>query len=117
MQVHIKADEDWTSKLQAMTKEGKPEKIHVGIDGPFGAPAQRFYDFYQTIILGSGLGVTPFSGILTDLQARESAKESPSTSETTSNEKLATSSKRNYRRVDFIGLSRIRTTYYGSRVF
>jgi dual oxidase len=54
-----------------MAKDGVPQEIKVGIDGPFGAPAQRFYDFDQSIILGSGIGVTPFSGILADLQARE----------------------------------------------
>lgn len=65
MQLHIKTDGDWTSKLRDLDLK------HVSIDGPFGAPAQRFYDFDQTIIVGAGIGVTPFSGILTDLQTRE----------------------------------------------
>lgn len=65
MQLHIKTDGNWTSKLRDLKLE------YVGIDGPFGAPAQRFYDFDQTIIVGAGIGVTPFSGILTDLQTRE----------------------------------------------
>lgn len=64
--LHIKTDGDWTSKLREL-KDLK----YVGIDGPYGAPAQRFYDFDQTIIIGSGIGVTPFSGILNDLQSRE----------------------------------------------
>ena len=66
MQLHIKTDGDWTGKLRDL-KDLK----YVGIDGPFGAPAQRFYDFDQTIIVGAGIGVTPFSGILMDLQTRE----------------------------------------------
>lgn len=64
--LHIKTDGDWTSKLRKL-KDLK----HIGVDGPYGAPAQRFYDFDQTIIIGSGIGVTPFSGILNDLQSRE----------------------------------------------
>lgn len=71
MQVHIKIDGDWTSKLAKLGKEGESIPIKVGIDGPFGAPAQRFYDFDQSIIVGAGIGVTPFSGILADLQARD----------------------------------------------
>jgi len=71
MQVHIKTDGDWTSQIRNLTKENGKELKHVGVDGPFGAPAQRFYDFDHTIIIGSGIGVTPFSGILTDLQIRE----------------------------------------------
>lgn len=65
MQLHIKTDGDWTGKLRSLDLK------YVSIDGPFGAPAQRFYDFDQTIIVGAGIGVTPFSGILNDLQTRE----------------------------------------------
>lgn len=64
--LHIKTDGDWTSKLRGLT-----DLKYIGVDGPYGAPAQRFYDFDQTIIVGSGIGVTPFSGILNDLQTRE----------------------------------------------
>jgi len=71
MQVHIKTDGDWTSQIRNLTKENGKELKYVGLDGPFGAPAQRFYDFDDSIIIGSGIGVTPFSGILTDLQTRE----------------------------------------------
>lgn len=65
LQLHIKTDGNWTSKLRDLDLK------YVSIDGPFGAPAQHFYDFDQTIIVGAGIGVTPFSGILTDLQTRE----------------------------------------------
>lgn len=64
--LHVKTDGNWTSKLREL-----PSNISIGVDGPYGAPAQRFYQFDQTIIIGSGIGVTPFSGILRDLQARE----------------------------------------------
>ncbi|ORY65108.1 uncharacterized protein BCR38DRAFT_465655 [Pseudomassariella vexata] len=51
---------NWTSKLR-----------FLGINGPFGAPAQRFNDFSHAIVVGTGIGVTPFPGILADLQARD----------------------------------------------
>lgn len=66
VQAHSKTDGGWTGKLRNLT-----DLKYVGIDGPFGAPAQRFYDFDQTIIVGAGIGVTSFSGILNDLQTRE----------------------------------------------
>ncbi|KAL3420613.1 FAD-binding domain-containing protein [Phlyctema vagabunda] len=72
MQVHIKTDGDWTNQLRGLCSEAGSSQIHVGIDGPFGAPAQRFYDFETSIVFGSGIGVTPFSGILTDLQLKSS---------------------------------------------
>jgi len=69
MQLHIKTDGDWTNRLRDLAEDD--ENIKIGLDGPFGAPAQRFYDFDQAIIVGAGIGITPFSAILHDLQERE----------------------------------------------
>ncbi|KAF2756097.1 hypothetical protein EJ05DRAFT_90161 [Pseudovirgaria hyperparasitica] len=71
MQVHVKNDGDWTGKLHGFAQVGESKPIRVGIDGPFGAPAQRFPDFDFSMVFGAGIGVTPFSGILTDLQQQE----------------------------------------------
>jgi dual oxidase len=71
VQVHIKADGDWTNQLHSLAKPGERTAIKIGIDGPYGAPAQRFYDFEYSMVFGAGIGVTPFSGILTDLQEQE----------------------------------------------
>ncbi|KAH7141917.1 FAD-binding domain-containing protein [Dactylonectria macrodidyma] len=68
MMVHIKTDGDWTGRLRKLGGESGESEIAVGINGPFGAPAQRFYDFNHSVIIGAGIGVTPFSGILADLQ-------------------------------------------------
>lgn len=98
MQVHIKTDGKWTSKLRGMVKEGGSESINVGIDGPYGAPAQRFYDFNQSMVFGAGIGVTPFSGILTDLQSREI---SPAESQRSDTQSLPEPGREKHRRVDF----------------
>lgn len=66
--LHIKTDGNWTAKLRELGGESGESEIQVGINGPFGAPAQRFYDFNHSVIIGAGIGVTPFSGILADLQ-------------------------------------------------
>lgn len=102
MQVHVKTDGNWTSGLREMAKHGAIEEIKVCIDGPFGAPAQRFYEFDQSIILGSGIGVTPFSGILTDLQAREDRQRLESSPAPSVKERpLRKPKAAKYRRVDF----------------
>ncbi|KAK2616203.1 hypothetical protein QQS21_000835 [Conoideocrella luteorostrata] len=70
--VHIKTDGNWTCKLRDLAGEsGESTTIDIGVNGPFGAPAQRFYDFNHTVIIGAGIGVTPFSGILADLQYKD----------------------------------------------
>ena len=75
LQVHIKLDGDWTNKLADILSED--EDIRVGIDGPFGAPAQRFYDYDYSIIVGGGIGITPFSAILTDLEESFNERKDP----------------------------------------
>lgn len=42
--------------------------LGVCLDGPFGAPAQQFYDYDHSIVIGSGIGITPFSAILNHMQ-------------------------------------------------
>ncbi|KAM4065984.1 FAD-binding domain-containing protein [Hirsutella rhossiliensis] len=65
--VHIKADGNWTRKLHELGGQSDITEIEVSINGPFGAPAQRFFDFQQSVIIGTGIGVTPFSGILEEI--------------------------------------------------
>lgn len=52
MQVHIKADGDWTNQLRDLAKQQGRQTIKIGLDGPFGAPAQRFYDFEYSMVFG-----------------------------------------------------------------
>lgn len=68
MMLHIKTDGNWTGRLRQLGGLSGHCDLKIGINGPFGAPAQRFYDFNHSIIIGAGIGVTPFSGILADLQ-------------------------------------------------
>jgi respiratory burst oxidase len=75
LQVHIKLDGDWTNKLADILSDD--EDIRVGIDGPFGAPAKRFYDYDYSIIVGGGIGITPFSAILTDLEESFNDRKDP----------------------------------------
>ena len=75
LQVHVKLDGDWTNKLADILSED--EEIRVSIDGPFGAPAQRFYDYDYSIIVGGGIGITPFSAILTDLEESFNERKDP----------------------------------------
>lgn len=72
LQLHIKTDGNWTRKLRQL-----PPSVLIGLDGPFGAPSQRFYAYDRAIIIGAGIGVTPFSAIMTDLEQNLAAKKDP----------------------------------------
>ncbi|ORY85106.1 FAD-binding domain-domain-containing protein [Protomyces lactucae-debilis] len=74
LSLHIKTDGNWTSRLRS-------ENLRfVGLDGPYGAPAQRFYDFERSVLIGSGVGVTPFSSILMNLEKRQDLPKARGTS-------------------------------------
>ena len=71
IRLHIKTDGNWTKRLRGLTKGSDEVSIEIGLSGPFGAPAERFYEYSHTVLMGAGIGVTPFAGILADLQTRE----------------------------------------------
>jgi NADPH oxidase len=43
----------------------------VRIDGPFGAPAEDVFDVQVAVLVGAGIGVTPFASILKDILYRQ----------------------------------------------
>lgn len=79
--LHIRIMGDWTEKFARRLgyfEEGKELKQNEGrltsnelpeikIDGPFGAPSQQVFDYEQLILVGAGIGVTPFASILKHL--------------------------------------------------
>merc|ERR1740121_1534740 len=46
------------------------DAVVMQLCGPFGAPAQKVWDFETVMIVGAGIGVTPFASILRSVQLR-----------------------------------------------
>jgi respiratory burst oxidase len=66
--VYIKAVGRWTSALydlvsEASVKGGDLPIAHVGVRGPYGAPAQDYLSYRHILVIGSGIGVTPLLSI------------------------------------------------------
>lgn len=78
LSLHIRAVGPWTSKLrEAYT----PEKLQefggypkLYLDGPFGEGHQEWTDYGVSVLVGAGIGVTPFASILKDLVFKSSVK-------------------------------------------
>ncbi|XP_016342271.1 dual oxidase 1-like [Sinocyclocheilus anshuiensis] len=78
LSLHIRAVGPWTSKLrEAYT----PEKLQefggypkLYLDGPFGEGHQEWTDYEVSVLVGAGIGVTPFASILKDLVFKSSVK-------------------------------------------
>ena len=67
--VHIRASGDWTERLRERLREsidGKDPRPfpHLNVDGPFGTPSEDVRKYDAAILVGAGIGVTPFISVL-----------------------------------------------------
>mmetsp|Transcript_25366 Transcript_25366/g.45962 ORF Transcript_25366/g.45962 Transcript_25366/m.45962 type:complete len:1344 (-) Transcript_25366:286-4317(-) len=46
------------------------EAVVLQVSGPFGAPAQKVWGFQTLMVVGAGIGVTPFASIMRSIQLR-----------------------------------------------
>uniref|UniRef100_A0A1Y1KGZ7 NAD(P)H oxidase (H2O2-forming) n=1 Tax=Photinus pyralis TaxID=7054 RepID=A0A1Y1KGZ7_PHOPY len=75
--LHIRAVGPWTRNLRKiynnsiMCDKSLP-KIHL--DGPYGESHQNWYRFEVSVLIGGGIGVTPFASILKDIVFRANIK-------------------------------------------
>jgi len=85
---HIRIVGDWTGKLYKLLN---PEEKKIGliqqdmefapnglpilrVDGPFGAASEEVFDFEYVMLIGAGIGVTPFASILKTIRYRQERK-------------------------------------------
>uniref|UniRef100_A0AAY4B5T7 NAD(P)H oxidase (H2O2-forming) n=1 Tax=Denticeps clupeoides TaxID=299321 RepID=A0AAY4B5T7_9TELE len=77
LSLHIRAVGPWTSQLRECYN---PENLGLSaypklyLDGPFGEGHQEWTDFEVSVLVGGGIGVTPFASILKDLVFKSSVK-------------------------------------------
>ena len=113
IRVHIKTDGDWTRKLRMLGDGSRETQIMAGISGPFGAPAQRFHEFNYSVLVGSGVGVTPFSAIVADLQHNNDLDRGGPGQPTKAPRSInSTTSSTEYRRTDFHWIVRKRNSLF-----
>ncbi|XP_048491002.1 respiratory burst oxidase homolog protein E isoform X1 [Beta vulgaris subsp. vulgaris] len=85
LSVHIRIVGDWTQELKQVFTEGRMSVSSIGrlkfeeegirqrglprlhVDGPYGAPAQEYQSYDVLLLVGLGIGATPFISILKDL--------------------------------------------------
>lgn len=73
LSVYIKAHGPWTWKLRScfdpVNMQFKNIKLppRIRIDGPFGGGNQDWHKYEVAVMIGGGIGVTPYASILKDL--------------------------------------------------
>ncbi|XP_066491545.1 dual oxidase 2 [Tiliqua scincoides] len=76
LSLHIRAAGPWTTRLrelyspESIADIGKYPKLYL--DGPFGEGHQEWNKFEVSVLVGGGIGVTPFASILKDLVFKSS---------------------------------------------
>lgn len=72
--VHVRALGDWTSALRRLVEQRHADRrddpVVAHIDGPYGAPATHIFDSRDAVLIGAGIGVTPFASVLESVVLR-----------------------------------------------
>ena len=69
LSLNIRAVGDWTIALHSIMQacnDGKRVPPITRLDGPFGSPCQSYLNYSVIVMIGAGIGITPFSSILRD---------------------------------------------------
>ncbi|XP_047452502.1 dual oxidase 1 [Mugil cephalus] len=78
LSLHIRAVGPWTSQLRELYTEENLLELEaypkLYLDGPFGEGHQEWINFEVSVLVGGGIGVTPFASILKDLVFKSSIK-------------------------------------------
>ncbi|XP_045668228.1 dual oxidase 2 [Ursus americanus] len=76
LSLHIRAAGPWTTRLREIYSPPKGDGCarypKLYLDGPFGEGHQEWHKFEVSVLVGGGIGVTPFASILKDLVFKSS---------------------------------------------
>ncbi|MEE6520459.1 hypothetical protein FKM82_018344, partial [Ascaphus truei] len=62
--VHIRSAGDWTDNLIKVFQEQPDNPPRMEVDGPFGTASEDVFKYDVSMLVGAGIGVTPFASIL-----------------------------------------------------
>jgi predicted ferric reductase len=72
--VHVRSLGNWTTALRRLAEQrhaqGEGDALAVQIDGPYGSPATHIFESRYAVLIGAGIGVTPFASVLESLVLR-----------------------------------------------
>uniref|UniRef100_A0A8C9ALZ4 NAD(P)H oxidase (H2O2-forming) n=1 Tax=Prolemur simus TaxID=1328070 RepID=A0A8C9ALZ4_PROSS len=76
LSLHIRAAGPWTTRLREIYSPPTGDRCarypKLYLDGPFGEGHQEWHKFEVSVLVGGGIGVTPFASILKDLVFKSS---------------------------------------------
>jgi predicted ferric reductase/Ca2+-binding EF-hand superfamily protein len=74
LSVHVRSLGDWSSALRRAVEENALPILDVHIDGPYGSPSAHIFRSRVAVLIGAGIGVTPFASVLESLVLRANGR-------------------------------------------
>ncbi|MFZ5893532.1 MAG: EF-hand domain-containing protein [Myxococcota bacterium] len=78
---HVRTQGDWTKALRrlcdARQADTQKRPLEVYVDGPYGAPSAQIFAARHAVMIGAGIGVTPFASVLESIVTRANAGACP----------------------------------------
>jgi predicted ferric reductase/Ca2+-binding EF-hand superfamily protein len=68
--VHVRSLGNWTAALRAIAERGDHRGLRAFVDGPYGSPSAHIFEAENAVLVGAGIGVTPFASVLESLVLR-----------------------------------------------
>ena len=67
IQFHVKSRGDWTSELLNKARTGSLVSCHAYLEGPYATSTAEYRNYENMLLIGGGIGVTPFISIILDM--------------------------------------------------
>ncbi len=75
--LHVRSLGNWSNALRRLVEEresrGVTDPITAYLDGPYGTPSAGIFESRCAVLIGAGIGVTPFASVLDSLVRRANA--------------------------------------------
>ena len=72
--LHVRSLGNWTAALRRLVEEREAsraaETLVAHVDGPYGTPSARIFQSRCAVLIGAGIGVTPFASVLDSMVRR-----------------------------------------------
>jgi len=71
---HVRSLGNWTAALRQLAARGSTANLVASVDGPYGSPSAHIFESKNAVLIGAGIGVTPFASVLESLVLRRNGE-------------------------------------------
>ena len=72
--VHVRSLGNWTGALRRLADRDDARPTRAFLDGPYGSPSRHLFETRFAVMIGAGIGVTPFASVLESIALGRAGK-------------------------------------------